>query len=158
MNERRWILAVLTTLVTAGCQHPYEPAAGLLEDEHATLELRSTTNTHVPLGFYVQLYDYGDRCPNFLSGGAKDRAYLGDLEIERNDDAVVVPVPANSNVFIQWAAGGSGGVIMSMKGFRSVAGRRYLVELSSNARGGRWAFRDETTGAPVRIMGMHDCD
>ena len=148
----------LTTLILVGCVRPYQPAPELVSGQHAELEIRSGSDATVPWGFVVQLYDYGDACPNAFSGGAKDSAYLGDLEVENEHDSILVPIPADTNVFILWSAGGPRGYHAAMHGFRPVAGRKYIVQLSTDGGAGRWRFVDASTGSPVRIMDLGDCD
>src|SRR5262245_15660358 len=120
----RGMFGCLLAFSLGGCTHTYRPHPDLDRGPTASVQLFTDANIGA-VGWYPQIYDYGDRCPGFGSGGAMDGAYLGNVDLRGNQDAIQLEVRAPSNIFFQINLVDAAGTCALFAGFRSEPGHSY---------------------------------
>jgi hypothetical protein len=153
----RAILCLLA-LALGACRHAYRPPPDLEHGATAVVQILTTENVGM-LGWYPDVFDFRDRCPGTWSGGATDEAYLGQLDLERNHDAIQLKVRAPSNIFFHISLAVPMQTCGVFAGFRSEPDHLYRAVFSSGQGQCRIEIADITDGSPlpVPILQANQC-
>ncbi|MCG8589480.1 MAG: hypothetical protein MJE66_09335 [Proteobacteria bacterium] len=164
--SRALLVALVGALVSTGCATPYvEP-----EGSSATLEISAAETrlgnllTGEPARsayFWVQLFDYRDKCPSFWTLGSVSSNYLGNARVSHEERSTTVKIPARGHFFYRayWQASYFG-VINSCEvsgGFVPEEGGVYSLELTAVGSRCSSYVRSEAHTGPVPQFNLRSC-